>query len=156
MTARNEAAPNTRTSQLHKDPPNVFFFFFPQTRSARRVNSGEFGVSSDPVCSFQAVEGWPKRTKSVRGPRNERPPSPPTPQFSFLSPCFFNFASALPGHPAAFPISQALGRRKGGHKPLSSKRLSESLREWPVVASFRTPGSVSYLPSSQRSSSRAT
>lgn len=146
-----ERANFTRTLQT------LFVCFFFQTRSARRVNSGEFGVSSDPVCSFQVVEGWPKRTNSVRGPRNERPPSPPTPlQFSFLSPCFFHFASALPGQPAPFPISQALGRRKGGHKPLSSKRLSESLRERPVVASFRTPGSLSYLPSSQRSSSRAT
>lgn len=114
------------------------------------MNWGEFGVSSDSVCSFPAVEGWPKRTNSVRGPRNERPPSPPSLQFSFLSPYFFNFASALPGHPAPFPISQAFGRRKGGHKPLSSKRLSESLRDWPVVASSRTPGFVSYLPSSQK------
>ena len=76
LAARNEAAPDTRTSQLHKEPPNAFF---PQTHSARRVKSGEFGVSSDPVCSFPAEEEWPKRTNSVRGPRNERPPSPPSP-----------------------------------------------------------------------------
>lgn len=90
---------------------------FHTTRSFYRA---KFGFSSDPVCSFPAVAGFPLPAKHEPQPRSLKWEASlpafssiflPIPLFLQLRPC------------APFPTSHALGRTKGDHKLLSSKRL---------------------------------
>lgn len=123
---------------------------FHTTRSFYRA---KFGFSSDPVCSFPAVAGFPLPAKHEPQPRSQKWEASlpafsssiflPIPLFLQLRPC-----SPPPWSPRSLPhFSRTREDERRSQAPILKPTLGGLLPA--------PPGFVSYLPSSQSSSSRA-
>lgn len=129
---------STWSSQLHRQPPNVFTH--PLLSAAR--NRGSLQTQ------FVLFRPWPgslclHRFNSVRGPRNGRPPSPPSLQFLTPFPCFLQLRPRSPPCLVtslfSCPGLKHTSEGKGAHAPILNAKLG-LLREGPVVASSSPPG----------------
>ena len=134
LAARNEAAPNTRTSQLHKDPPNVFFFFFPPNSFCPPC---EFGRVRSLFRSSLLISGsgGVAKTHQVRPRAQKWEASLPADSSIFLPfPLFLQLRLCSPWSPRYLPHFSST-REKEGRSQASI--LKATLGEFKGMASGR-------------------